>query len=411
MPGLAATLGLWAVGVQTHELIATVGAWGCAAVVGVELARRPRSSPAESRDGWLRGWWPLVAFLGWAVIAPTIAGSLPTATGVARLSDWLLLPVAAHAFAIATGVQRRRVAIAAAITMIASCFAAGLQHFGAWPPLDAFDGLEWTRVRFSRVYEAVPETGHRFMAGGLLFHRLKFANLTSLATVLALAIGLASTGRRRVLALGLAGVGLISVAVFPYARSALVTLVAGCGLVVLLTVRRRALALGLTAALVAATASVVVLSPSLRERFASATTAAGSGERGALLATGIAAVEAHPLTGVGPGRFHPALYAEADAPSQVIEHEGKAHNQIVSLAAEVGIPGAALFLVLLGWLATAYWRGRPESVGPLAALVVFALLGFTHDPLFHAEFSLGFVLVCGLGVAQAQMEPSAAPFV
>ena len=394
MPGLGAALGLWALGVQTHELLATVGAWTCAALVVLDAFRH------RGETSLLMPGWPWVAFLGWAVLAPTLTGAPPTATGVARLSDWLLLPIAARAFTLATTTQRKRVAMAAGLTMGLSCFLAGLQHFGAWPPVETFDGWEWTRVRFSRVYETVPNTEHRFMAGGLLFHRLKFANLTSLATVLALAFGLRWAGRARGTALVLASGGLLSVAIFPYARSALVTLVAGLAVVVLLSVRRRALAVGLTAGLVALIASVVLVIPDLRERFASVTSAAGSGERSALLATGVAAVKAHPFTGVGAGRFHPGLFAEADAPSQVVEHEGKAHNQFVSIAAEAGAIGGVLFLVLLGWLGLAFWRGRPHSLGALGCLVVFVLLSFTHDPLFHAEFSLGFVLVMGLGLSR-----------
>ncbi len=394
VPGLGAALGLWAVGVQTHELLATVGAWVCAAVVvAVAVQRR---TPADFKHCW-----PLVAFLLWAALAPTLAGAAPTGTGIARLSDWLLLPIAARAFRLATPAQRRAVAIAAGVTLALSCVVAGLQHFGLWPPLSAFDGLQWTRIRFARVYEAVPSAEGRFMAGGLLFHRLKFANLTALGTVLALASGLRSTGRDRAVALSLAVIGLVSVAIFPYARSALVALVAGLALVVLLSVKRRALAAGLAAALVTGVALAVLLIPDLRERFASAGSAAGSGERAELLATGIAAVKAHPLVGVGAGRFHPGMFAEAGAPSQVVDHEGKSHNQFVSIAAESGVVGGLLFVVLLGWLGLNFWRGRPVALGALGCLTVFVLLGFTHDPLFHAEFSLGFVLVAGLGLAQA----------
>jgi O-antigen ligase len=396
MLGLA--LGLWVVGVQTHELFATVGAWGTAACVAADVFRRGERPS-------LRAHGPLLAFLGWSLLVPTLAGELPTGTGVARLSDWLLLPVAAQAFTLASARQRRAVAIAAGLTMTLSCLVAGCQHFGLWPPVEAFDGLEWTRIRFSRVYEAAPNAEHRFMAGGLLFHRLKFANVTSLATVVALGFALRWPGRERALAFGLAALGLLSVAIFPYARTALVSLVLGLALLLLLSVQRKSVALAGVVALLLATIGAVLLSPDLRERFASATSAEGSGERTVLLSTGLAAIKAHPLAGVGAGRFHPGLFAEADAPAQVTEHEGKAHNQFVSLAAESGVIGGLLFLVLLASIARVMWQRRPASLGPLCALAVFTLLSLTHDPLFHAELSLGLVLVLGLGQAVTPAEP------
>ena len=112
----------------------------------------------------------------------------------------------------------------------------------------------------------------------------------------------------------------------------------------------------------------------------------------------MAAIRFHPFVGVGLGRFKPSLYAPPDAPPAVLEHQGKAHNQFVSLAAEVGVPAALALIAFLLSLAVKAWRARPSGVALLGVLTVFVLLCLLHDPLFHAESSLAFMLALGAGL-------------
>ena len=81
----------------------------------------------------------------------------------------------------------------------------------------------------------------------------------------------------------------------------------------------------------------------------------------------------------------------------VREHPGKSHNQYLSMAAETGVPGALLFVVLLAWLARRLPVARPEGLGALGALAFFVLLGLLHDPFFHVQASQAFALVLGAG--------------
>src|SRR5439155_1059930 len=114
---------------------------------------------------------------------------------------------------------RRRTRAGAAV-FLTSCAAAACQHFGVWPSEEALAALAWTRVPFYRVYETVPGDSSRFMAGGLLMHRLKFPNIGGLCVLWALALALRSTGRPRAVGLAVAAVGFLAAIAFPYARAA-----------------------------------------------------------------------------------------------------------------------------------------------------------------------------------------------
>jgi O-antigen ligase len=326
----------------------------------------------------VKRWWPLGAFVGWGLVVPLLAGQLPSGAGAARLCDWLLVPVAAVA------VTRVRslapVAVAAAVTCLLSCFVAALQHFGVWPPLETFAPLAFTKIPFHRVYE--PTGDGRFMAGGLTFHRLKFANVTAMVIIVAAAHW------RQGRAAALATIGFVSVAVFPAARAA----AAALALSLATLIRPRWIAAGLLG---------VVALAGLWQR--------PGGERLELLQSGLNAVAAHPLAGTGLGRFKPADYAQLGAPAQVMEHAGKAHNQLVTLAAEGGVVHAALFVVLLAWLLRQLLKTPPSAArgAGLAGLVFFALLSLLHDPLFHAIASQALVLLLGgaLGLSRRR-EPA-----
>ncbi len=391
--GFLVSLAVWGVGCLFLEALAAVGFAACA-LVALVVARQD----GVTVRGALRAWAPLVAFLAWALLAPTLSGHPPSGTGVARLLDFVGIPVAAVALGHLSDARRVRLAWVLGGVFLASCGVAGLQHFGVWPAPEAWAPLAWTRLPFDRVYEVVPGTESRFMAGGLLFHRLKFSHIGGMGVAFALGVGLRLQGRRRALALALAAVGLVSVGLFPYARAASVALVAVMGLMVLLGLPRR-VAVPTCAAVLGLAALALALNQPLRERFLNSATEKGSGSRSALLETGLCALRSSPLTGVGPGRFQARLYATPDMPQQAREHPGKSHNQYLSMAAETGVPGAILFVVLLGWLAWRFPLSRPEGLGALGALAFFCLLSLLHDPLFHVQASQAFALVLGAGLS------------
>ena len=243
------------------------------------------------------------------------------------------------------------------------------------------------------------------MAGGLLFHRLKFAHVSALVCAAALMVALRCGGGIRKFALASAMIAGISIAVFPYARAAIVALI--CGVVAVYGCERRSLVRAAVATIVLVCLGGIVVGSvaPLRHRFVSALTEQGNGQREHLLRAAFRAIDQHPWTGIGLGQFRPSKFAGVDAPKEIIDHPGKAHNQLVSIAAEVGVGGAIVFLVMLGSLLRRAWKTSYGSM-TMGAVCIFAVLSTTHDPLFHAPFSMALVLAIGLGLRDQRVGDS-----
>jgi O-antigen ligase len=373
----------WGVGVQLSEALAALG---------MALSFLSVLPPWTRWRAHLHRAWPLWAFVGWCLLAPVVAGHWPTASGLARVLDWCLLPVAAAALHLLGQRARRRLAVAMAVVLLLSCTAALCQHFGLWPALDTFSGVRWTGLPFQRMYEPLPGEATRFMAGGLLLHRLKFAHVGGFLVLGFLDLGLLWQSRP---AVAVAAAGALAVVWLPHARAATVALVVAVAMVLAMRLAGRWRWPALAGVLLLA-AGLAAAVPSLRLRFASAVTDEGSGDRRWLALSAWRAVEAHPLAGVGLGRFRPALFASADTPEEVVRHAGKAHNQYLTFAAEAGLPAGLLYLAVLVWC----WR-RTRPASPLgaagrASVVFLGLVSLLHDPLFHAEVSMAAVLALGL---------------
>jgi O-antigen ligase len=379
----------WGMGVQLSEALAAVG------MALTLLAVLPPLSGWRARA---RRAWPLWAFVLFCLLAPVLAGHWPSAGGAARILDWCFLPVAAAALPLLSRPARRRLGVAVAAVFLLSLGAALCQHWGLWPHPEAFASLRWTGLPFQRMYEPLPGEPARYMAGGLLLHRLKFAHVGGLVVLAYLDLGLL---RRSAPALAVAVAGALCILWLPHARAASVALVVAMGLLFLLRLSGRwRWAAGVGVLLLAAL--LVGSVPSLRLRFASAVTDEGSGDRRWLVESALRAVEEHPFAGVGLGRYRPGLFASADAPEDVVRHAGKAHNQYLTLAAEAGIPAAVLFLAVLVWCWRRLRPTRPLGAGGRASIVFLALLSLLHDPLFHAEVSMAVVLALGLALGATE---------
>ena len=381
----------WGTGVQLSEALGAVG------MALTLLAVLP------PRAGWrmrARGAWPLWAFVLCCLLAPVLAGHWPSAAGAARVLDWCFLPAAAAALHRLPRPARKRVAVAVGAVFLLSCTAALCQHFGLWPRPDAFARFRWTGLPFQRMYEPLEGEPSRYMAGGLLLHRLKFAHVGGLVVLAALDWGLLA---KNASSLAVAGVGAVCLVWLPHARAASVALLLGMGLVLLLRVSGRfrwAAACGVLLLGVVGVSTV----PSLRVRFASATAEEGAGDRRWLAVTALNAVQQHPLSGVGLGRYRPALFASPGTPQSVVQHAGKAHNQYLTVAAEAGLPAALLYLVLLFWCWRRVHPAAPLGAAGRASVLFLALLSLLHDPLFHAEVSMAVVLALGLAQGATQEE-------
>lgn len=291
----------WAIGVQVHELLGTAA---FALLVLLMLPSLPKHLEAGTLEKEVRAWRPLFAFLAWSIGAPAIIGEYPDGTGLARMFDWATIPLVAAAACDFTPREWKILTFATLGTLGVSSVVAGLQHFGVWPPLSAFDGLDFLHIPFVRVYETIGDSG-RFMGGGLLFHRLKFSHVSGIAIVGAVVASKFLTGRARVAAIALGAFGFIAVWIFPYARAGAVAMTIAVGLTVALVSPspKRALlvcaGLGLVGVL-----AVASIGP-LRERFVSSFTDQGSGQRTQHMAAGVEAVRQHPIVGMGPGQFRP----------------------------------------------------------------------------------------------------------
>src|SRR3954462_13368463 len=90
-------LWLWAGGVQVSEGLSIAGL----AITALATWAQRRPTLRALAHG-LRAWLPLLAFVGWGLASPFLAGRSPSGTGVARLSDWLALPLATYAFSALT---------------------------------------------------------------------------------------------------------------------------------------------------------------------------------------------------------------------------------------------------------------------------------------------------------------------
>lgn len=120
------------------------------------------------------------------------------------------------------------------------------------------------------------------------------------------------------------------------------------------------------------------------------------------------AVEDFPLTGVGFGAFRrvvPVLYPLYDQPVDVdVAH---AHNQLLQVALDVGVPGLVCYLALLfvcahlAWTACAEGHGnlRTLSLGLGGNLVALQIFGLTDAVALGAKLGLFFWLSIGLLVA------------
>ncbi len=390
----------WVLGAQLSEALATVGL----GVTWLGWLGAVFSTPGALKTS-LRQWWWLWSYVAWALLAPLLAARLPTGAGAARLIDWCAIPVGVWAISALPPARQRQLIAASAVALLASAAVAGLQHFGAWPGLESFQSLKWTKLPFDRVYELVPSTEDRFMGGGLLFHRLKFAHVSGLVVIVLGALALASQPRAKASLWAVVALGSMAVGVFSYARAAMAAMTFALAVLVLVAWGRRGFAA--VGTLCVAVGVLFLSQPALRDRFSQALTHEGSGERTEHWRLGWRALEAHWLLGMGVGQYTPAKLADAQTSDLVKENPGKSHLQLLSIAAESGVVGLGLFIAV--WVMLLRRARHPLAYG-LAAY--FAVLSLGHDPLYQAPFSMGLMVAWAVALyvgAWGLKQPQHAP--
>lgn len=107
----------------------------------------------------------------------------------------------------------------------------------------------------------------------------------------------------------------------------------------------------------------------------------------------------HPLTGVGPGRFH------EESPTALERNDPSgSHNEYLQVAAESGIPGGLLMLGLVGWSFLYLWRScnRPSCV-PAAVALGGVALHANIDFIWHfPEVPMAVAMLVGAGAARTK---------
>lgn len=383
---------VWVAGVQVHELFATIGMGATLLFVLVHVVvRRDLSVLRHAFDNWKL----LLLFVAWAMLGPMLGGHGPNPEGLGRLLDWCALPAAVYAGGVLSTKQRRALLIVGATTLVVSCLVAGLQHFGLWPPRDFFAPLHELGLPTHRVYEAVPGASTRFMGGGLLFHRLKFAHVSGLVIVFLAVVSLTARGRFRLAAAAVALLGAASSLVFSQTRAAALATIASVAL--MLALRGRLRLSWPVAGMGVALAAAVALTPGLQARVLEVVTDRAN-PRVQLNRAGLIAIGQEPWTGLGWWQLDIGDHSPPGTFPWVRNHPGRAHDQFITLGAEIGLVGLALFLLVMTTLARRA-LARDRAVLASGLLAYLGVLSLFHDPLFHAEMSMATILALALMVA------------
>lgn len=364
-------------------------------IASAVLVLRGASLPAGAR-------LPVRAALGlagWQAVSPLVARAV-WAPGLPPAALWLhCLDTAALAAAALLGAQVVRWTWPAALLVaggLLSLALSSVQHLVRWSiPVPGV-----LRVPVDRVHEAFGGED-RYAAGGFFFHRLRLAHASIAALGPAVAIALRPAGPRvRALAAAL-GVACVGCIVLAYARAALLTallLVVLAAVVVTRSARVRT-AVGVLVLLLGVAALV---SPGWHARLGAATENFVGGERALARGAGWDLVHQHPWLGVGFGNYRTAALARAGATGITDQLSRDAHSIALTVWAETGLPGLALWMLLHAALLRALLQrareGNTVALGAALSWIGYQTLGIAHYLPFHPSVSLGFALVWGVGL-------------
>lgn len=331
----------------------------------------------------------MAGYAAWRFLSILVAGTDP----LAIKEEWLFL------IAIVGAVMFRDIKN---LTRVLDFTAAGLLimgGYGIWQHfvgVDLYHGVLLDRMNFG------------FRAIGNFSTYLTFSGFFAVTSAFLVPAAFAAPARNRKLYYLLASqVGLVCI-LFNYSRSTIVALAAGVVVLLLLIgVRYRK---WVVMVLLLTVAAGTVVSPDLMSRFKNtsrsefSTQAANS--RMAIWRTTLKMIKDYPLMGVGPGRYH-QKYIEyrLNRTGKDLSH---AHNDILSVAAESGIPCALVFIAL--WLALLhylYWGYRkcPPGfqkgliLGAFVASIVFLVMAQFEAFFADEEVRMVLMFIWGAGLA------------
>ena len=363
--GLAALVGLVAaaqLSIAVAQILLTVAAvcW-----LVLHLSRRERlEAPAF--------FWPLV---GYAALTLLAAGfSTDPAASVADSRQVLLFMLVPVVYDFARGARARTL-----VTIIITVGA-----------LSAMVGL---------VQYAILNYGSERRLQGTLSHWMTYSG--TLMLVICAAVGRLLYDKRDRMWSAIVMPALIASLMLSFTRSAMVGAAAGVGVMLLLRDLR------LVAVLPIVTAVVIALAPvQLSERIYSTfdMNDPTSRDRVAMLQAGLAMIQDHPVTGVGPemvGRVYP----EYRVPTAVQANNMHLHNVPMQIAAERGLPALAMWLWFIGALVVGLRplldrsRHRVLAASALGAIAAMLTAGLFEYNFGDSEFLMLFLILVTLPFA------------
>lgn len=157
--------------------------------------------------------------------------------------------------------------------------------------------------------------------------------------------------------------------------------------------------------IVAGAAAVLILTKAPMDRHV-ATPSLALTIRGRLARTAVAMTAAHPVFGVGPGRFFDLSERYANGPYYEGERgrvvKENAHNNFLQVLAEFGVPGLLLFLSILVLSLRGVGNDPvPECSGLAAGIGAFLVTCLGGHPLMTPHVAFPFWMALGLSAARS----------
>lgn len=390
---------VWAVGLVLAEVVLQVAAGAAVLLAGVLAARGHLRLAPDVRAYVLAS----LALCAWQLVSPAVALLTGAAQKWPRGSRYgQVLDTVAGAAAACIGTVGVPWLLLAAVVVGGWLVASALglfQNRVKWP----WEPPAFLKLSVGRLHENFgTEESPRYAAGGVFFHRLRFAHGAIAALGPALAVlGGSEVARRRALA-GVVVLGMLVSIYNAFARAALGAALLVSVVALLLLVQGRARRVGLV--LLTAVMLAVMVSPAWRARLGKAVENVYGGERALAMSVGWLLVREHPVTGVGFGNHRPAAMATADQTGINDFLATDSHNLWLTAWAETGLVGLVLLAAMHALLGRALIRrhraGSLAATGALLSWVGFHVLSLVHYLPFHSSVHLSFALVWGLGLCE-----------
>jgi O-antigen ligase len=355
---------------------------------------------ALARESPVRG--PALAWAGWAALSGLLS---PAPLGTFELTAWK------PALLVWVGFAAARAAGPAAVERALRAWVLAMALSCAWGVAQVWTGtdlLVLLHLRRSEIVIPSPSWGGHFSPLGFFNSRLTLAHAALVPLGVAGAWVLAGTRRERVQG-ALAAAVLGAALVLGFTRAAWWgALVLGLGLLVATRSYKLLAALGLGGALLLGVGPV-------RARMASSLSVGQNTDRVFIWARAREVIADHPVWGVGFGAYPEVAAPYYDRADPTFPMRTWAHDTFLSMLAEVGPLGVALYLWLWLSVGLAAWPALkcrdPQALGLAAGVLGVHVAGLFHDVLYDGEVAFALFLAGGLLAARgdALSKPTDAP--